>query len=319
MALISVIIPVYYNEQSLPVLSDRLCIVAGQHPSHEFEFIFVDDGSGDNSLAVLLRLAQQSRKVRVIRLSRNFGSNAAILAGLSHARGDCGAFLAADLQDPPETLHEMIHAWESGAEVILAVRRDRAGDSWITRLFADWFNWLFKVLVFKDFSPQGIGFFLIDRRVIDVLVQCNEKNSHIMALILWTGFSRAVVLYDRAKRQHGRSRWTLGKKVKYFADAFAAFSYLPIRLSSATGIIFSILGGLYAVVVVILRLGGNIPIQGWTALMVVVLIISGIQLLMLGIIGEYLWRNLDATRRRPPFIIASLTNFENNDQIKAEA
>lgn len=312
MSLVSIIIPVYYNEQSLPLLVERLSAVADLCQTHQFEFIFVDDGSGDNSLKVLLDLAQRSKRVRVIRLSRNFGSSAAILAGLSHSRGDCAGFLAADLQDPPETIPEMIRAWEEGAEVVLAVRRDRNGDPWLSRLFSNLFNRLFKTLVFSDFSPQGIGFFLIDRRVVDVLVQCDEKNSHIRALVLWAGFRRAVVLYDRAKRQYGRSRWTFGKKVKYFIDAFASFSYLPIRLSSAVGLVFALLGGLYAMVVITLRLTGGIPIEGWTALMVVVLVASGIQMLMLGIFGEYLWRNLEAARRRPTFIIASLTNFEGD-------
>jgi len=306
MALISVVVPVYYNEQSLPLLLERLARVAAQHPADEFEFIFVDDDSGDNSFAVLQTLATQDARVRVLRLSRNFGSNPAILAGLAYARGECAAFIAADLQDPPETLTEMIAAWKNAAAVVLAVRRDRSGDPWLTRVFADGFNWLFKKLVFHDFSPQGIGFFLIDRKVVDVLVQCSEKNSHIMALILWTGFRRAVVQYDRAERAHGKSRWTLNKKVKYFIDAFAAFSYLPLRVSSALGIIFSVVGTIYALIVLAERLMGNIPVPGFTALMIVVLLTSGVQLLILGILGEYLWRNLDATRRRPPFIVAQV-------------
>lgn len=304
MALISVVVPVYFNEPSLTLLLERLNQVAAQQPDDEFEFIFIDDGSGDNSFAVMQELARQDVRVRAMRLSRNFGSNAAILAGLTHARGDCAAFVAADLQDPPETLPAMIAAWKNRYPVVLAVRRDRRGDPLLTRVFAAFFNRLFQSLVFSDMSPHGIGFFLIDRKVIDVVVECNEKNSHIMAQILWTGFRRAVVEYDRAEREHGKSRWTLGKKIKYFIDAFASFSYLPLRVSSVLGIALSLLGTLYALFVLAERLMGNIPVQGFAALMVVVLLTSGVQLLILGILGEYLWRNLDATRKRPPFIVA---------------
>lgn len=306
MALISIVVPVYYNEGSLPLLLERLQQIAANESAHAFEFIFVDDGSGDNSFGVLQQLARQDERVRVLRLSRNFGSNAAILAGLTYARGDSAAFLAADLQDPPETLPAMIEAWEQGAAVVLAVRRGGRGDPLLTRVFARFFNWLFKVLVFNDMSPHGIGFFLIDRRVVDVLVQCQEKNSHIMALLLWAGFKRAVIEYDRAERQHGKSRWTFSKKVKYFIDAFAAFSYLPLRISSTLGILFSFAGAVYAMIVLAERLLGNIPVQGFTALMIVVLVTAGVQLLILGILGEYLWRTLDATRHRPPFIVAEV-------------
>lgn len=314
MAFISIVVPVYYNEQSLPLLLERLQSIAASQTGHTFEFIFVDDGSGDHSFSVLQQLARQDARVRALRLSRNFGSNAAILAGLTYARGDCAAFLAADLQDPPETLPAMIQAWEQDAQVVLAVRRGGRGDPLLTRFFAAIFNWLFKVLVFNDMSPHGIGFFLIDRQVVNVLIQCSEKNSHIMALILWTGFKRAVIEYDRAERLHGKSRWTFGKKVKYFIDAFAAFSYVPLRISSLVGILFSIVGGIYALIVLIERLVGNIPVQGFAALMVVVLVTAGVQLLILGILGEYLWRTLDATRHRPPFIVAQVVEKEQKSE-----
>jgi dolichol-phosphate mannosyltransferase len=309
MSLISIVVPVYYNESSLPLLWERLNQVTERQPDHAFEFIWVDDGSGDESLRVMEEIAQCDTRLRLLRLSRNFGSNAAILAGLTYARGDCAAFIAADLQDPPETLHEMIAAWEKGAEVVLAIRRNRKGDPLLTRWFANLFNWLFKKLVFHNLSPQGVGFFLVNRKVVDVIVQCSEKNAHLIGLILWSGFRRADVEYDRVERQHGHSRWTFGNKFKYFIDAFVAFSYLPLRLASATGILLAVVGAIYAMIVLIARLMGNIPIQGFTALMIVILLVAGTQLLMLGIIGEYLWRNLDETRRRPPFIVASTMNM----------
>jgi dolichol-phosphate mannosyltransferase len=303
MALISIIIPVYFNAATLEALQMRLAALAERHPKLDFEFIYVDDGSGDHSLAVLRHLAEQDRRLVVVKMSRNFGSQTAILAGISQARGQAVGFVAADLQDPPETLDEMIAAWQQGERVVLAVRRDRKGDPWATRLFSNLFNALFSKLVFSGFSPQGVGFFLIDRQVAQVLLQCEEKNPHLVGLIYWTGFPLHSVLYERVERTSGKSRWTFRKKIKYFIDAFVAFSYLPLRAASVMGIVLALAGGLYAAALVALRLAGTVQVEGWTALMVVVLLLSGVQLLMLGVIGEYLWRNFDASRRRPVFII----------------
>lgn len=303
MALISIIVPVFFNAGTLEALQVRLAALADRHAGDDFEFIYVDDGSGDDSLEVLRRLAAKDRRVSVVKLSRNFGSQTAILAGISQARGQAVGFVAADLQDPPEALDEMIAAWRSGERVVLAVRRDRKGDPWATRLFSNLFNTLFSRLVFSGFSPQGVGFFLIDRQVADVLLACEEKNPHLVGLIYWTGFPVHSVVYERLERTVGKSRWTFRKKLKYFIDAFVAFSYLPLRAASVMGILLALAGGLYAATLVGLRMAGAVQVEGWTALMVVVLLLSGVQLIMLGVIGEYLWRNFDASRRRPVFII----------------
>lgn len=303
MALISIIVPVYNNAPSLPELARRLAAIAAERSSHRFEFVYVDDGSADDSFAVLQQLAGADARIRVLKLSRNFGSNMAILAGMHHATGDCVGFISADLQEPPETLLEMLTHWEAGCRVVLAVRKDRHGDPWLTRVFANIFNWLFEKLVFPGMSPQGVGFFLIDRQVADVLLRCNEKNAHLIGLILWSGFEHRTVLYERARRLYGKSGWTFSKKLKYLIDAFAAFSYLPLRLSSALGLFLAAAGSLYALVIIVLRILNLIPVAGWAALAVIVIITSGTQLIMLGVIGEYLWRSFEATRQRPPFIV----------------
>ena len=313
MSKVSIVIPVYYNAASLEALADRLSRLAATHPQHEFEFVYVDDGSGDDSFTILQRIAASDARVRVIKLTRNFGSNAAILAGISYATGDCVGFVAADLQDPPETYHKMLEHWEAGSKVVLAMRADRHGDPWLTRLFAGIFNWLFKKLVFGSFSPQGVGFFLVDRQVADVLLRCKEKNAHLIGLLFWSGYDYKVVEYERGQRHDGRSRWTWGKKTKYFIDAFVAFSYLPLRLASVLGLLLSGLGGIYAVIVITIRFFNQSPVPGWTALMVVLLLTSGSQLLILGIIGEYLWRNFDATRWRPLFIVDSVYSQDERE------
>ena len=306
MVRVSIVVPVYYNAPSLPLLWERLSALAGSQPGYTFEFIFVDDGSGDASWDVLNDLAGRDARIVLIRLARNFGSGAAILAGMSCAIGDCVGFVAADLQDPPETLAEMLVRWQAGDKVVFAVRSDRQGDPPATRLFAGVFNWLLRKLVFPHVSPHGIGFFLLDRQVADVVIRCEERNAHLIGLVLWTGFKYSMVEYERIPRRHGRSRWTFAKKLKYFIDTFVAFTYLPLRLASGLGLLLSLLGGVYALVVVGVRLSHPELVAGWSALMVVVLLMSGIQLVMLGVIGEYLWRNLDAARRRPLFIVDSV-------------
>ena len=312
MGIVSIVIPVYYNAASLPELADRLSAVADEEHSHDFEFIYVDDGSGDNSYDILCQLAKRDSRIRIVKLSRNFGSNTAIMAGIAHASGNCVAFIAADLQDPPEQLQEMLRKWESGCKVVLAIRKDRKGDPWPTRIFANISNWLINKLLFQGFSSQGIGFFLIDQQVAKIIIQSGEKNAFLPGLILWTGFQPSFVLYDRLERLHGKSRWTFQKKFKFLIDAFAAFSYVPLRLCSMLGLIFASLGGLYAIVIIISRLLNIVPIQGWSALMVVVLVATGLQLIMLGVIGEYLWRTFDAARHRPLYIVDKVVNFDES-------
>ncbi len=307
MSLISVVVPVFHNAESLPELKDRLA-AAAETAQGEFEFVFVNDGSGDDSLVVLEGLANRDDRVKVISLSRNFGSNAAMLAGLTYARGECAVIISADLQDPPELIPKMVSLWREGKEVVLAARRGR-DDPLMSILLARAFNWLFRRLVFADFPPQGFDFMLIDRKVVDVLVGLKEINSYIFGQTMWVGFERAVIHYDRAARPHGRSRWTTAKKVKYFIDAFAAFSSFPLRIASMLGILMALAGLIYAGVIIILKVTNNIPVTGWASLTIVVLLASGTQLILLGVMGEYLWRTLDAARGRPPFIVSRTLNL----------
>jgi dolichol-phosphate mannosyltransferase len=303
---LSVVVPVYNNAPHLVELTERLrraCAEAGL-PAR---FVFVDDGSRDESFEVLRELAKGDPGLGVLRLSRNFGSNAAILAGLSRSRGDAVCVIAADLQDPPEMVPRMVHEWRGGAEVVLAAREGRH-DPPVTRFFAAVFNRMFRRLVFRDFPRDGFDFVLLDRRVVDRLVEMPEKHSYLFGQIMWVGFRRAVVHYSRAGRKGGGSGWTFSKKIKYFIDAFTAFSYLPVRAASVAGFVLAGLGFVYALVVVLVRLRGGIPERGFSALMVTLLVVSGVQLIVTGIIGEYLWRILEEVRPRPPFVIAEAVN-----------
>ena len=312
MSSFSIVVPVFHNARSLPDLLAEFQAVAARNPDDDFEFIFVDDGSRDDSFDVLKKLAAGEPRMKVAKLSRNFGSNPAVMAGLSLATGDAVGALAADLQDPPALLHDMISRWREGHKVVIAARRGR-GDPFPTSLLSDTFYRLFRRFAIKSMPKRGFDFFLIDQQVCALISGIQENNAYLMGLILWLGFEPHVLYYDRQAREkrYGQSMWTLGRKVKYFIDSFVAFSHFPIRVSSALGMLFSLVGLLYAVWVIYSRLALGVSIEGWASLIVVVLIAAGMQMMILGIIGEYMWRNLDETRRRPRFIIETIIQQES--------
>ncbi len=267
----------------------------------------VDDHSGDNTFDVMTRIAQRDGRVRAIRLARNSGSHTAITCGLHHAAGDCAVVLAADLQDPPETLPALLDQWQAGAQVVWAVRAQREGETASTVGFARVYYLIMRRLVgIADMPATGADFFLMDRRVLDAFRQFHESNVSILALLTWMGFRQATITYDKQARLHGQSGWSLGKKLKLVVDSVTSFSYLPIRLMSIVGFVVAIVGFLYAGVVTVNALAGRPP-QGWASLMVVVLVVGGIQMLMMGVLGEYLWRALDEARRRPMYIVERAT------------
>lgn len=307
MALVSIVVPVYHNAPSLPELLDKFRDLARRNSNDTFEFVFVDDGSKDDSFAVLSRLSATEPRMRLVKLSRNFGSNPALMAGLEHARGDVVAAIAADLQDPPELIHDMLGRWRDGKKVVLAARSTR-DDPGLTSLMADTFYGLFRRFAIAAMPKRGFDFFVLDRQVCDLIKHTREANVYLMGLILWLGFDPAVVYYHRKEREKrfGRSMWTFAKKLKYFADSFVAFSYAPIRAASLLGMLISTAGTVYAAVIVLMWLIGDVAVPGWASLMVVLLVVSGVQLMIMGILGEYLWRNLDETRRRPRFIVEKI-------------
>lgn len=310
--LISVVIPVYLNERSLRDLHSRLStMTAGPH---RFEFVFVHDGSPDKSWEVLEEIAADDPRVVLLRLSRNFGSNAAILAGLSVARGRAIGTLSADLQDPPETIPLLVAEWKRGAKVVLAARQSRQ-DPFLTRMFAGAFYWLFRRFAFSNMPTGGFDFFLVDRSVCDLINQTKDRNAYLMGLLLWFGFNPSIVHYDRQERAtaYGQSAWTLGKKVKYFIDAFVGFSYTPLRFASWLGLMVAATGACYAVAILFLRVTQGFAVEGWASLMVAFLVVSGLQLFLMGVMGEYLWRTLDEARQRPRFIIDKMARRDTAD------
>lgn len=299
---LSIVIPVYYNEMNLEPLYQDMKDKIIDRITYDYEIVMVNDGSGDRSYEVMQKLADRDKHIKIISLSRNFGSHAAILCGLSKCTGDCAVVKAADLQEPTEMILEMVESWQKGNNVVLAVRKDRQEGKGQT-IFAN----LYYAMVRKAALPQmpqgGFDVYLLDRKVIEVLMRLDEKNSALTGQILWSGFRTDTIYYIRLKREIGKSRWTLRKKIRLVSDTFFSFSTLPIGIVFTVGTVSCIGAVLWAVLVLAFKLAGRIDVSGWTTLFIFNLFSFGVIMMTLGILGGYLWRTFDASRKRPPFII----------------
>jgi glycosyltransferase involved in cell wall biosynthesis len=311
---VSVVTPAYNESQNLPMLFERLSNVM-KSMEMDWEWIVVDDHSSDDTFRILSELSQKHPQIRGFRLARNFGSHSAIACGMHRANGDCAVLMAADLQDPPETLPDLIREWQSGNQVIWAVRLRREGEKASTLGFSRLYYWIMRHVVGMNEMPAtGADFCLMDRRVVNALRQFGETNASVFALITWMGFQQKSIPYVKKARLHGRSGWNLEKKLKLVVDSVTSFTYVPIRLMSYLGFLVAVIGFFYAAFVVFNALHGYPP-QGWASLMVVVLVIGGIQMLMMGVLGEYVWRALDESRHRPRYLIEATTEHAEDTEI----
>ncbi len=308
----SIIIPVYYNEPNLLDTIPQLLALAGSIPGFTLELVFVDDGSGDNSLRMLLGFqSQYPETIKVVKLTRNFGAMAALQAGLTVATGDCMGVIAADLQDPPELFVEMIHHWENGVKAVFAVRQDR-DEPFLQKKFSNVYYSLIRKFAIDDYPSGGFDFFLIDRQIVNEVNRIKEKNTNPMALIFWLGFKPVLIPYIRRSRAKGKSRWTLAKKIKLFVDTFVAFSFFPIRFLSVIGFFVAIGSFFYGGLLLFYWLFFGVAVRGYVPIMLVMTFVSGIQMSMLGVLGEYLWRTLDEVRGRPYFVIDEIYDTKEN-------
>lgn len=299
---ISIVIPVYFNQYNLKPLYEDICKVLYPCKKYKWELVFVNDGSQDASYEILEELAEADHRIKVYSLSRNFGSHAAILCGLSKCTGDCAIVKAADLQEPTQMIFDMIESWEAGNKVVLAVRKDR-NESRSQTAFASLYYWMVRKMALASMPKGGFDVYLVDRKVIGVLMQLDEKNSALTGQILWSGFKTDKIYYTRLQREIGKSRWTLKKKIRLVSDTLFSFSTLPITMVSIIGVISCFGAFIWAVVVLVFKLLKKINISGWTTLFMFNLFSFGIIMLTLGILGGYLWRTFDASRNRPLYII----------------
>jgi dolichol-phosphate mannosyltransferase len=298
-----VIVPVYFNAGSLPSLEAALAGVEDElRQRHvDLELIFVDDGSGDQSLAGLLSLRDRRPATTVVELTRNFGTVPALRTGLRYVTGDCFAFLTADLQDPPRLIVDMVDRWRAGSKFVICERSTR-DDPWLSRAFSKLYYFLLRKLVLPGYPAGGFDLALMDRSMLAPL-RDSAKSAFLPLLAYWLGYKPDVLTYARERRLHGRSRWTLSKKIRAFLDVMLGFSVTPIRAISAAGALVSIGGFAYGFVVVAAALVGNVPVPGFPTIVALITFLLGLILLMLGVIGEYLWRIFDETNRRPETVV----------------
>ena len=301
MSKISIVVPVYYNSDTLEMLyedmKEKIFDKLG-----DYELVFVDDGSGDNSWEIMNKIAEKDPNVVCTKLSRNFGEHAAILAGLSVCSGDCAVTKQADLQEDSTLILDLYEKWKEGNKVVLAIRSER-DEGAVKKFFAGMYYFIVRKTINKDMPQGGCDCYLLDRQVIKVLEMMDEKNSSLTLQVMWVGFKSAKVYFHRKDRTVGKSRWTFAKKFKLVMDSMMSFSYFPIRMMSITGVIFAVAALIGIIGAIYEKLTVGTPIAGYASLMCVVLFSSGLIMLTLGMLGEYIWRALDESRKRPPFII----------------
>jgi len=307
----SVVAPVYNEEQNVPLFYQR--VVAVMEPLGEpFELVLVNDGSRDGSLAAMQALHERDPRVRVVDFSRNFGHQIAISAGLDYARGDAVVIMDSDLQDPPEVVPELIARWHDGAEVVYAQRRSRTGETRFKLLTAAAFYRLIGRLTSIDIPRDTGDFRLLDRRVVDALVAMREHHRFMRGLSAWVGFRQEAVRYDRDERKFGETKYPLSKMIRFSLDAITSFSHVPLQLATSLGFFLAGLSLLGILIAVVFRLLGG-AIQGQTTTLIVVLLLGGIQLIFLGVIGEYLGRIYDEVRARPLYIVRQVLGDDGHE------
>jgi dolichol-phosphate mannosyltransferase len=303
---LSVVSPCFNERESLrPLYSEIVAALDGTRT--DWEWIVVDDHSSDGSFDEITRLSKLDTRVRGIRLASNAGSHIAMFCGLDHASGDCAAVLMADLQDPPSVLVKLLEKWQEGYRVVWASRSERGGTGWLYNTFAYAYYFILRRIIgIRQMPANGADFFVIDRAALDIVRAYRDRNISIFSLVGWLDFPNATVSFDKKERRFGVTKWSFGRRSKLFIDTVTGFSHFPIRAMSIIGTLCAAAGFLYALYITLLYL--FIQAQpGWTSIAVLVLTLGGLQMLMLGLLGEYFARMLDEVRPRPRYIIERMS------------
>ena len=305
MRLVSVVVPLCDEAGTVRELYARVRAALDGEP---FELLLVDDASSDGTAEIVDALAEQDPRVRVIHLSRNFGHQAALTAGLEHARGEAVAMLDGDLQDPPELIAQMLEHWRAGSDVVYGVRTERRGEGRLKLVTARWFYRLFARVADLDLRPNSGDFRLLDRRALDALLSLRERNRFLRGMTVWIGFTQTAVPYERDARHAGETKYTARRMVRFSLDAISSFSWVPLQAATLLGFLFSLVALLTIPVVIALRLAGE-TIPGFATVLCLILLIGGIQLITVGIIGEYVGRIYDEVKGRPLYIVGKTKNM----------
>lgn len=301
--LVSILIPAYNEEEVLALLMERLDKLAKHHDQYNFEFLFVNDGSRDNTYNLLVKYARDDPRVSYVNLSRNFGKETAMIAGFDHVKGDATVIIDADLQDPPELIPEMLRYWEEGYDDVFARRRSRAGESWFKKRTSQWY---YRILQNSTNIPIQVDtgdFRLLDRRCIEALKQFRESERYTKGMYSWIGYRKKEVLYDRDPRAAGATKWNYRKLFNLAIDGITSFTTAPLRISSVIGTIVSLVAFIYILYLLVRPFFGISTGAGYSSTMAVILFLGGVQLLSIGIIGEYIARIFNETKHRPLYFV----------------
>jgi len=300
---ISVIIPTYNEEETLPILYERFNKLMNSMLNYEFELLFVNDGSKDKTIDIIKNMREKDNRINYVDFSRNFGKEIAMIAGLDYATGDCVIFIDADLQDPPELIPELVKYWEEGYDDVYAKRKSRKGESWLKKFTSKMYYKILQNLTQVEIQKDTGDFRLLDRRCVNALKKLRESQRNTKSMFSWIGYKKKEVLYDRDPRIAGKTKWNYRRLIDLAIDGITSFTTSPLRLSTFIAIPTFIMLFIYFIYVIVKSIVVNTPIQAFQAIILLILFFSGIQILLSGIIGEYLGRIFKETKNRPLYLV----------------
>ena len=303
--LISILVPAFNEHESLPILYDRLVSLMESHENYDFEILFVNDGSKDDTLDIIKFLRKKDSRINYLNLSRNYGKEIAMIAGFDYIQGDALVIMDADLQDPPELIPEMIKYWEEGFDDVYAKRRSRKGESLLKKITSWGFYRTLQSMTKIEIQKDTGDFRLLDRRCVEAIKQMRESQRYTKGLFSWIGYNKKEILYDRDPRIAGKTKWNYRKLINLSLDGITSFTTSPLHWASIIGILVSFVGFMYMLSIILKTLIYGIDVSGYASMMVVILFLGGIQLIFLGLIGEYLGRAFYEVKRRPLYFIDS--------------
>jgi len=303
---VSVVVPMYYEEEVAEECDRRLNATLKEY---DYEIIYVNDGSRDETLPILKGIAEKNKNVRLISFSRNFGHQAAVTAGVQNSEGDCIVIIDADLQDPPELIPDMIKLWQEGNDVVYAKRKKRKGESAFKLLTAKLFYKLLDGLTETKIPRDTGDFRLIDRKVADAFNQMTEHSRFIRGMVPWLGFKQVPIEYVRDERYAGETKYPLSKMIRFAINGILSFSIKPLQLVTKLGVVTLLFSFAIIIYVLISKFTGNALMQGWASIMILVTMLSGVQLIALGVVGEYIARIYEESKQRPIYIIDETVNM----------
>lgn len=309
--LITIMIPTYNEQDVLPQLFTRLNKLATNNSNYDFEFLFINDGSKDKTITMIEQESEKNSRISYINLSRNFGKEIAMLAGFDYSKGDAVVIIDADLQDPPELIPEMIKYWEQGYDDVFARRNNRKGETWLKKSTSRWFYNILAKLAHVEIQRDTGDFRLLDRKAIEALKTLRESNRYTKGMFSWIGFKKKEITYDRDPRAAGETKWNYRKLTNLAIEGITSFTTAPLRISTYAGFFVSFAAFAWVIYLVIRKIFFSVDMSGYTSIMAAILFIGGVQLIAIGIIGEYIGRIFNETKNRPVYFTQDVKEYKN--------